>query len=379
MCFREADGEFLWQAVHDKLPAGRINDRPLQGVASTPVVRDGRLFYVSNRCELVCADTEGFLDGENDGPFVDETYRDRNDADFVWKFDMIDELGVFPHNLAASSPLIRSSLVFLVTGNGVAADHKTVPSPRAPSFIAVDERTGELVWEAKVEQRILHGQWSSPSYGVAGGRPQVVFPGGDGWVYAFDPPTGRPLWKFDGNPKGSKWHLGGLGRRNNVIAPAAFVDGDVYFATGQDPEHGHGLANLYRVDASKRGDVTRAAAVWNVGGEDFRRSVSTVAVHEGLVYAADLGGFLYCFDQETGRRYWIHDLLSSTWSSPTVIDGKVYIGDEDGDVFVCKTGRELVPLGESQMASSLYTIPVAAQGVLYIATRSRLYAIAHPR
>src|SRR3974377_1700119 len=59
MCFRESDGKFLWQAVHDKLPLPDENDCPKHGVASTPAVDGDRVYYVSNRCELVCADVEG--------------------------------------------------------------------------------------------------------------------------------------------------------------------------------------------------------------------------------------------------------------------------------------------------------------------------------
>src|SRR4030095_16689190 len=68
MAFRESDGEFLWQMVHDKLAAGRVNDWPYQGVASSPLVIGDRIYYVSNRAELMCLDTQGFRDKENDGP-----------------------------------------------------------------------------------------------------------------------------------------------------------------------------------------------------------------------------------------------------------------------------------------------------------------------
>jgi len=59
MAFRAADGQFLWQAVHEKLSQGKVNDWPLQGICSTPAIEGNRLYYVSNRAELVCADTEG--------------------------------------------------------------------------------------------------------------------------------------------------------------------------------------------------------------------------------------------------------------------------------------------------------------------------------
>ena len=62
MAFREADGAFLWQMVHDKLVSGEANDWPYQGVCSSPSVDGDRLYYVSNRGEVVALDTEGFLD-----------------------------------------------------------------------------------------------------------------------------------------------------------------------------------------------------------------------------------------------------------------------------------------------------------------------------
>jgi PQQ-like domain len=59
MAFRAADGHFLWQAVHEKLSQGKVNDWPLQGICSTPAVDGDSLYYVSNRAELVCARTAG--------------------------------------------------------------------------------------------------------------------------------------------------------------------------------------------------------------------------------------------------------------------------------------------------------------------------------
>ena len=68
MCFRESDGEFLWQHTNEKLASGRVNDWPYQGVCSSPLVEGDRLYYVTNRCEVYCLDTQGFRDGKNDGP-----------------------------------------------------------------------------------------------------------------------------------------------------------------------------------------------------------------------------------------------------------------------------------------------------------------------
>jgi outer membrane protein assembly factor BamB len=376
MAFRAEDGEFLWQAAHPKLPAGRVHDWPLQGVCSSPFVEGDRLYYVSNRAEVVAADTEGFRDGENDGPFKAEEQANEIDVDVIWKLDMIGELEVFPHNLAAGNPLIVGDLLFTVTGNGVDEGHVNIPSPFAPSFIALDKNTGKVVWEdASPGNKILHGSWSNPAYGVIGGKPQVIYPGGDGWLYSLEPETGKMIWKFDCNPKGSAWELGGAGTRNNIISTPVIHNDRVYVAVGQDPEHGEGVGHLWAIDGTKEGDVTDKATVWHRGGEDFQRSISTVAIHEGLLYAADLTGRLFCLDGETGQHYWTYDAFAAVWGSPFVADGRVYLGDEDGDVAILKEGKKMELLAEINMGSAIYTTPVAKNGVLYISTRNSLFAV----
>lgn len=378
MAFEVADGKFLWQSVHDKLPDGRVHDWPLQGVCSGPYVEGDRLFYVSNRAQVVSADTQGFRDGENNGPFKDEKYTGDYHGDILWQLDMIGELDVFPHNLAAGNPIVVGDLVYTVTGNGVDEGHVNIPAPFAPSFIAVDKNTGELVWESALPgDGILHGQWSNPAYGVIQGRAQVVFPGGDGWLYSLDPKTGELLWKFDTNPKDSVWELGGAGTRNNLISTPVIWGDRVYIGVGQDPEHGEGGGNLWAIDATKSGDVTETAAVWHRGGEDFHRTISTAAIQDGLLYIADLSGFLYCLDADTGEHHWTYDAFAAVWGSAFVADDKVYLGDEDGDIAVLKAGKELEVLAEINMGSAVYTTPVAHDGVLYIATRNKLFAIAN--
>lgn len=377
LCINEADGRLLWQATHDKLPTGRVNDWPEQGICSSPVVDGGRLYYVSNRAEVVCADVNGLLDDKNDGPYDKEKYKEREDADFIWVYDMIEELGVFPHNLATCSPLIAGDRLFVTTSNGVDEGHLNIPNPVAPSFIALDKNTGRLLWESSLPgESILHGQWSSPAYGVIGGEPQVIFAGGDGWCYALKPENGELIWKFNLNPPGSEWKLGGRGTKNNIIATPVIHDNKVYLAVGQDPEHGEGIGHLYSIDATQRGDITTSGQVWHVGGDDFHRTLSTVAIADKLLYAADLSGFLYCFDVQSGRQHWKHDTYAAVWGSPYVVDGKVLLGDEDGEVVVMKHAPELKELATINMGDSVYTTPVAANGVLYIATRNTLYAIA---
>ena len=372
MAFRESDGEFLWQATHEKLSAGRVNDWPFQGVASSPLIVGDRLYYVNNRAELICADLQGFRDdNQNDGPFTDEKFTSQTDVDIVWKLDMIEELGVFPHNLANSSPVAHENLIYVSTSNGQDESHVNIPSPRAPALIAVDSNSGKVVWEdGSPGDRILHGQWSTPTVAKVGAGVQVIMAQGDGWVRGFEALKGEKLWEFDLNPKDSVWPK----TRNEVISTPVVVEGVVYLANGQDPEHGEGVAHAYAIDATKRGDITESGRIWHF--DKIRRSISTAAVHDGIVYMADFSGFLHALDAKTGKPFWTHDMFAAMWGSPMYIDGKIYLGDEDGDVVVMQAGRELKVLSEMNMGSSVYSTPVPANGMLFISNRNLLYALA---
>ena len=398
LCFDADSGDFLWQLTREKLPQGRVNDWLEQGICSTPIVEGNRFWVVTNRCELMCVDLEGFHDGENNGPYKDEVDAEKQDADIIWNLDMIEELGVFPHNLATSSPVIFDDVVLILTSNGVDEAHLEVPSPRSPSFLAVNKNTGEVIWEDNTPfDTILHGQWSSPAVGVVNGRAQAYFAGGDGWLYALDAKTGDHIWKFDLNPKDSKWELGGRGSRNAVIATPVFIDNSVIVGVGQDPEHGEGIGHLYRIDATKTGDVSpvtpdgtpnsNSAQIWHLGGIDedgsqtgqkgaeaYRRTLSTVAVSDGLVFAPDLSGRIHCVDYETGKRYWEADIFAAIWGSPMVADGKMFLGDEDGMLSIFEAGKEMKKIKELEFPSSIYSTPTIANGFMYISDRSRLYA-----
>ena len=376
MAFEAATGDFLWQMVHPKLSAGRVNDWPLQGICSTAFMEGDRIYYVSNEAHVVCLDAEGFKDGENDGPFADEVDTGDMAGDIIWSYDMIAELDVFPHNLATGSPLVVGDVLYTVTSNGVDEGHVNIPSPFSPNFIALDKNTGELLWEnAIVGENVLHGSWTNPAYAEINGNAQVIFPGGNGVIYGLDAGTGELIWEFDCNPQDAEWNLGGRGTRNNILATPVVYDNKVYIGVGQDPEHGEAPGHFFAIDATGTGDVTDTHAVWHRGGEDFYRTMSTAAIADGVLYITSLSGFLHALDPRTGEEFWTYDTFAAVWGSPFVVDGKVFLGDEDGDVAVLRAGKEMELLGEYNMGAAIYCTPVVSDGVLYILTRNRLWAL----
>ena len=432
LCVRESDGKFLWQHSNPKLKAGSEVDWPHVGVCSSPLVEGNRLWYVTNRCEVVCLDVEGFANG-NDG-VKDEPSDAKDEADVVWRFDMIDRLGVHPHNMSNCSVTGAGDLIYVCTSNGTDEDDKVV-KPDAPSFIAINKTTGKLVWESSADdapgKNILHGQWSSPAYVAAkvGDKtvPQVIFPGGDGWLYSFhatehNKGVSKLLWKCDLNDKAVEWDATGSGDRNNIIATPVISDGLIYIATGQDPEHGDGQGALYCIDPDKAtsfgGDVSQtvvvkngnpvaarreqnldkddgesekanphSAVIWRYTGldangdgkikfeEQMHRALANSTIKDGLLFIADYSGLMQCIDAKTGKVYWTHDLLSIVWGSCLVADGKVYVGDEDGVIHVFAASKEKKLIAEPEVEGAVHGAPVVANGVLYIATPTHLFAI----
>jgi outer membrane protein assembly factor BamB len=370
MAFRESNGEFLWQATFEKLASGRANDWPFQGIASSPLILDGVAYFTSNRGQVVAVDAQGFHDKENDGAFKDEKLTGLHDPDIIWTFDMMEEVGSFPHNLSNSSPTYHGDLLFVSTSNGQDESHVNIPSPKAPAIIALDRSTGKLVWEDNsVEDRILHGQWSTPSVGTVGGVVQVVHAQGDGWVRGYEATSGKKLWEFDTNPKESVWPK----NRNEVISTPVIYENVVYISNGQDPEHGEGVGHAYAIDATKRGDITQTGRLWHF--DKIRRSISTAAIKDGLIYLSDFSGFLHCLDLKTGKPYWTHDMFAAIWGSPMLIGDRVYLGDEDGDIAVMEHGKTLKLVSEQNMGSSVYSTVVPANGALFVMNRNQLYAL----
>jgi outer membrane protein assembly factor BamB len=287
------------------------------------------------------------MNGKNDGPFQDEVYRGPTDADIIWKLDMMKELGVYQRNMANSSPAIWEDLVFLETSNG-RSDEK-VPAPKAPSFIAVNKYTGKVVWQDNSPgDAILHGQWSSPALGLVEGVQQAFFAGGDGWIYGFNARTGEKLWRFDLNPKDAVWPK----TRNYGVSTPVFSEGKVFMSVGQDPDSGNGVGHTYCIDPTKRGDITESGSVWQY--DKINRSISTAAVADGLVYISDFKGLLHCLDAKTGKPRWTFDMMSPVWGSPLAADGKVYLGDADGDIAIFKADAEMKKISVIDMGDSVY-------------------------
>jgi outer membrane protein assembly factor BamB len=416
-CLDEATGKLLWRLVVPKRTKERLPEKAHYGqqkfgVSSSPAVVDGRVYVLTNACEVVCLDVNGQADGNQGvtdegqymvGPGNKPVELKATDADILWRVDLIDDLGICPHDLASCSPLVFGGFVYLETSNGTNEPHDKCLRPDAPSFIAIDAKTGRVaaIDNEGLGRTMWHCLWSPPSAGVVNGKALVFFGGADGLCYAFEAVTKaedkpfhlKKVWSYDCVPpnfrlrdgKPIPYYEGDIRKKyttnkndgtwlgpNEIIGTPVFYKDRVYVAIGQDPAHGRGKGLMHCIDPSKTGDITKTGCVWTYDG--IERSMSSAAIADGLLYIPDLSGKVYCLDIATGKPVWVYETKAETWGTPLMADGKLYLGTKKGLV-VMATGREPKELARISLGAPSYVTPIAANGVLYVASERFLWAV----
>jgi len=406
LCLSEATGALEWQLAVPKREEDIYHDWPKTGMASPVTVEGDRVYLVDNRGVVLCLDAKGLANGNqgatheaayctpkttNGVPATAEVPLGPLDADILWSFDLTREAGIWSHDAAHGSILVHGNHLYLNSGTGVDNTHKKIRTPDAPSLLVLDKHTGRILArdDERIAPRIFHCTWSSPSLGVVDGRPRLFFAGGDGVVYGFDPlpqdaaatdPVRRirAAWRLDFDPEGPKEDVhrfnGNRATSPSNIYGMPVVDGDrIFVAGGGDWFWGKNEAWVKCLRAGGRGDRTKKATVWShpLG----RHTMSTPAVADGLVFAADSMRTFHCLDAATGEAVWTHELDGEVWASALVADGKVYIGSRRGGFYTFALSRTKRLLGEVHLDAPISATAVAANRVLYVATGRTLYAL----
>jgi len=421
-CFEEATGKLLWQLVvpaRTGLPKEFHYGQQQLGTCSSPTVDGDRVYVVTNADEVVCLDVHGQVGG-NRGPFTDEAkYMVQpgqpalevkpTDGDILWRYDIIEELKVIPHDVASCHILVHGDFLYVGTSNGVDHGHERALAPDAPAIIVLNKKTGKLaaMENEGISKRMFHAQWSPPSLGKVGDKTLVFFGGTDGWCYAFETLTAMPekpvflkkVWSYDCNPPEYRLHpdgkpmhyMSGDKRRKDgpnkeslnkndgtyvgpseVIATPVFYKNRIYVAIGHDPMHGRGKGLLHCIDATKTGDITKTGCLWKYDGLD--RTISNATIADGLLYIPDIAGRIHCLDAETGKVYWVYETGAETWGSVLAADGKLYFGTQKA-FYIMAAGKEAKVLNRITLGSPVYSTPIVANGVLYVASQRYLWAV----
>lgn len=380
VAFRAQDGLPVFEHLMPPLQ-GPMHQVSVLGLNGSPLVEDNQLWFVTARAEVVAWDLGPMKRGE--GLPTEQ-----------WKHDLMGASGVYPRMSLMSDGKLCSiagsyhGRIYVVTANGAGPEWisgSRMPAPHAPSLICFRRDSGEVLWtDASPGTNVIAGQWGSPLVAEIHGRGQVITPQGDGWVRSLDALTGELIWKLDCNPK----VLRSRSDRNHFLNAPVLYEGRIHIAGGQDLEKGEGPGILWCIDPSRSGDVSaeiqdgagilrpnpNSGVVWSYS--DLGRSRSSVAIAQGLLVAAGFDGRVHCLEARTGRRHWTFDTRARVFASPLIVDGRVYVANEDGILHILALEPNLHVLARHEFQGPLYAAPVFANGVLYVAVSGgHLYAI----
>jgi len=277
--------------------------------------------------------------------------------------------------MTSSSVLVVGDRLYVTTSNGKDWTALHTPSPNSPALICLEKKTGKLLAQEKsgISRRTLLCNWSSPALATINGQNQIIFGAGDGFCYAFDENL-KELWRCDVNsPEQRKAKYGTPNGPSEIIATPVVYKNRVYIAVGQNPEQGEGAGCLVCIDAGKTGADSPSRIMWSY--TKIGRTISTVAIANDLLFAADFDGKLHCLNPDTGEVIWTHDTEARIWGSPLLADGKVYLGNEQGDLTILAASKEKKVINKFNFEGAIYSTPITANGTLFIATDKWLYAI----
>lgn len=382
----DSSGRLLWRARHPTLRR-RGNDMG-QAIHSQPCFDGNRAYYLSNRGELMCVDVEGFRDGKNDGPFKGEKDQGAEDVDIVWKIDLMEELGVYKREAgdvgnAIPSPIVLGDLVFCVTAHGIVVTSGDA-DPKPPSFLAVHKLTGKIAWSSNAPGAdIIYGQWSSPVSAKVNGADQVIFPGGDGFLYGFEPATGKQLWKLDCHIPGAldqhkddfrlSWRL----HARFFFHGKPVVHEDMLYVALNDSIESRVPLPLLAIHLAEPGGQPRI--VWKFDDLAFKGTLTSAVVDGGLLFVTDADLTLFALDAKSGREWWRAKLEDGAgyFASPAVYRGRVYAAGET-TVTVFEAAREKKCLGQYEFGASYPSTPQFAGDQMFIAAGEYVYALRLP-
>ena len=258
---------------------------------------------------------------------------------------------------AGSSPIVfRDRLIMHFDGS----DHQFV--------VALDTKTGKTLWrtERSIEFKDLKPDgtieaegdmrkaFATPHVIEVGGAPVIISTGSKA-TYGYDPMTGKELWRVEerGAHSGSTRPVVGHGL---VFIPTGFPKG-----------------SLLAIRPDGRGDVTATHVAWRL--DRGVPNKPSLALHDGILFMVTDAGVVNAVDATTGAAVWTARIGGTFSASPLVSGGRVYFFDEDGKTTVIEAGRAFKVLAENQLGDGFMASPAAADGALYLRSRTRLYRI----
>jgi outer membrane protein assembly factor BamB len=182
-------------------------------------------------------------------------------------------------------------------------------------YLAMDKRTGEVVWWAMPGGKPEDTTYSMPVVAVVDGRRLLIGGNADGGIYAMNARTGERVWGF---------RLSQRGVNANVV-----VDGYRVYAAHCDENYDSvAMGRVVCIDGRGSGDVTKTHELWRRDGLEV--GYASPLLHNGRLYVVANSGILSCLDAKTGAEIW-HQVVGRVGKgSPVWADGKIYVTTAEG-------------------------------------------------
>ena len=254
-------------------------------------------------------------------------------ADMEGKRVWAKNLGVPDNHYGYASSL-------LAFGNSLIVQYDNNTSPQVISF---DIATGNERWRKTRTDRIA---WSSPIIAYVNNSPQLVLIGTP-CITAYNPNNGEQIWRVDG-------------MTGEVGASPCSAAGVVFGASE--------YAALIAIDAATGKELWKA--------NDFLPEVSSPAATSNYVYVATSYGVLACFDAKTGEMKHYHELDTEFYSSPMIVEGKLYLFSNKGEMFIFSTNSEFSRISKFDTGEKTFATPAFTDGRIVVRTENGLYCVA---
>lgn len=213
----------------------------------------------------------------------------------------------------------------------------------SPKLMGLSVSSGKTLWETPRKVKI---SWASPIV-VNTGTQTEILTAADPTVSSHDPKTGKENWKID-------CIFGEVG------PSVAYADG-IAFAVNE-------YAKLVAIKIGENPEI-----IWE--DDEYLSDVPSPVATENLLFLATSYGVVICYDAKTGEKYWEHEFDNGFYSSPMLVEGKIYLMDMGGDMHIFKAEKEFVSLGVSSIDEACMTTPAFADGKIYIRGNEHLFCI----
>jgi outer membrane protein assembly factor BamB len=295
----------------------------------SPIAETGRVYCHFGPNGTACVDTES--------------------GQVLWA-NQSDELRVKTENGAGSTPVLWNNFL-IVHFDG--SDRQFIA--------ALDKYTGQIVWRTSRSGKMNDNPQLKKSYGTplvvpVDGQPVIMSPASD-WLYAYEPETGRELWKLPYEKLGF-----------SVVPKPVEKDGVLYFCTC------FMQSEMLAVRFAKNGSAVDPAIVWRYSSQ-VSQMPSPLMVDDLLYFVADKGGVVTCVDATHGELVWRERLGGNYSASPIHAAGRIYFFDREGTTHVIKPGRQFTLLAENHLEGSVMASAALVDEAMFVRTDKAMYRI----